>query len=352
VRTARRCLPVLFCAAALPAAAQGKDAYLFSAHAARAPVSINGILTEWDAPESVVFAAPPHPTDPNRENSVVVKAQWDWDKLYIAFRVYDTHLVARQVDDRSELWVDDGVELYVSVAPHRAPAEYLGPTEYQFWVNVNGASSSTRGFETARLDFDWQNKDTAWHCDFFSAVRLQGTLNRNEDTDTGYTVELGLPWAAMGYRPRSQDTLLVNFSIEDRDSAEWRRWFDWCELTESFAQPAGWGQMVLEGVPPGPVPAPEPLLNRRALFALIAVALALVLGFLPATMRLTRRRQTDKPVLSLYPKSPQQRTLVERALDIIRTEFDSGMKTADVAARAGSSGNTSPRPGSTGPPSF
>src|SRR5207244_1191515 len=96
-------------------------------------------------------------------------------------------------------------------------------------------------------------KDAGWDAIWLSAVRLQGTLNANADTDGGYTVEIAIPCAQIGVTPVSVMLLLIELAVNNSDpgSTPSSDHFDWAGIApNSYAQPALWKRVQLTDVPP------------------------------------------------------------------------------------------------------
>src|SRR2546428_13650449 len=81
----------------------------------------------------------------------------------------------------------------------------MQPDDYQFLVNLNNAQGDLRGTGAG--------KDAGWNAIWQSAVRLQGTLNANADTDGGYTVQIAIPWAQIGVIPLSGIGLAIELAV-------------------------------------------------------------------------------------------------------------------------------------------
>jgi hypothetical protein len=114
----------------------------------------------------------------------------------------------------------------------------MQPDDYQFVVNLNNAQGDLRGTGTG--------KNAAWNGTWQSAVRFQGTLNANADTDSGYTVEIAIPWAQIGVTPVSGMSLGIDLAVNDRDATSFD-YFDWAGIApKAYAQPSLWRPVRLE----------------------------------------------------------------------------------------------------------
>ncbi len=198
-----------------------------------------------------------------------------------AFVITDTELLGSRVSDDGELWLDDAVEVFID-AKHNAAAVgemseeqylreggrlwgryrvFLQDDDFHFIVNVRNTIATCRG---KGLDF----ADSSWDADIPYSVLVHGTINVNTDVDEGYAVEMGIPWKAIGVKPRSRMVLGADFAIEDVDP-EKRFPSDWCELAH-FTQPHKFGHIVLEGGPDISVPQ-----TKKALWIVSGVLVAI-----------------------------------------------------------------------------
>ncbi len=320
-------------------AVEGPRPAALTVRAAAEPISVNGILTEWDDAASICVY-PTHQA-PYSDNEAVVKALWDYEKLYLAYRVTDKSLRARRTANDRPVWRDDCVEVYLSVRPHDAPAFHLGSDEYQFLVSINGTVGTVRGRSSPAKGVrpQYVYRDLRWDADFLSAVKLDGMLNDDAGADGGYVVEMAIPWSAIGYAPRAGDTLLADFCIEDAD--EGKRTvasFDWAQLM-TFAVPYRWGQIVLEGRPHDYLLAMARA-RRERFSAAIAILLIVGLGGTAAGVAVTRRPSPAAAkavvpetleVVAAREETPT-RTLARKAVEILRKRYAEELKLADVAA--------------------
>ena len=203
---------------------------------AGAPITLDGLLGEWSGSDAASFSG--------SSSSASAALLWDDTNLYVAFQVNDTRLNATQTArDAGTLYLDDSIEIYLDTGNDRASA--MQPDDYQLLVNLNNAQGDLRGTGTG--------KDAAWNAVWQSVVRLQGTLNNDGDTDSGYTVEIAIPWAQLGVTPTSGMVLGLDLAVDDSDptSPTTYETFDWAGLAPNpYAQPSLWKQVQLVGTPP------------------------------------------------------------------------------------------------------
>ncbi|MBA3704644.1 MAG: helix-turn-helix domain-containing protein [Bacteroidetes bacterium] len=209
------------------------------------PVSVNGILSEWD---SLKFISLKGNFYKGISNHVEIKVLWDSLKLYVAFKVYDKQLNALQIENKGNIWDDDCIEVYLSTNPKYAPVDFLSKNEFQYVVNVNGSFATIRGKKNIdTISNNYENRDFEWKTEALTAVSKEGTINNNKDTDNFYIVEIGIYWSSLQYTPHPGDTLLADFCNHDKDSNTLiSPYLDWA-LLSIFAQPNKWNKIILTG---------------------------------------------------------------------------------------------------------
>src|SRR3990167_3742556 len=108
---------------------------------------------------------------------------WDNSNLYVAAEVTDIQLNANVLTRDGSLWNDDSIELLFDTLSNKGAS--LQADDYKFFANLRNIQHDSRG------------GSASYNTNFTSAVRLQGTLNQSNDLDTGYTMEIKIPWSAM-----------------------------------------------------------------------------------------------------------------------------------------------------------
>ena len=194
---------------------------------------IDGLNDDWAEMSDVSFE-----DDSGRgsaDNTADVKAAWDDNYLYFAFEVVDTNLQAVETVRDGAISHDDVVEIYIDTL--NDDGSLMQIDDYHFLVNLNNAVADQKGTGSG--------KDINWDCGIVSAVTMDGTLGDASDIDTGYFVELAIPWSEIGETPLKGSVIGLDLAIGDRDSiTDGYQYFDWSDLT-SFAYPDGWGDAVL-----------------------------------------------------------------------------------------------------------
>jgi hypothetical protein len=150
---------------------------------------------------------------------------WSDTHLYVAFRCEEPFVEARQTERDSIVFLENDLELFIDGgdcyyelevnaantvyevffiwkdAYHRGGRFDLpefdvhGPNAYTFGGDYDRSGATfwkgthPRGIRWAFTDYDLPGLQTA--------VRVQGTLNDNTDIDTGWTLEIAIPWASL-----------------------------------------------------------------------------------------------------------------------------------------------------------
>lgn len=175
--------------------------------------TIDGRPDDWPAGPTTPFGVPQHPpADANR-----VSVQWGWDEqfLYALYRVRDQHLT--RVAGGPRIYFNDAVELYVDAqADSRA---HMDVNDYQFLVDLTGELIIFKGDQhlLSRGDSVPKEIGSATLLVKVGATRV-GTLNQGSDRDSGYVVEVAVPWAGLGREARAGLRVRLDACCEDMDS--------------------------------------------------------------------------------------------------------------------------------------
>ncbi|MGQ9596472.1 MAG: carbohydrate-binding family 9-like protein [Thermoproteota archaeon] len=162
---------------------------------------------------------------------------WDEENLYIGFWVEEPLVVATFTERDSPIYDDNDVELFITSrdAYYEFEINALG-TIYEvlfIWEDAYEKAGYAKLPEFQRdgpkvrqfpgvgfKDHPRGSRLGFWNWDLpglRSAVYVDGTLNKNQDRDRGWTVELALPWKGMKALVMSD-----NRSLPPRDGDIWR----------------------------------------------------------------------------------------------------------------------------------
>ncbi len=176
------------------------------------PVEIDGDLTKavWQAAAwtddfvDIVGEGGPVPRFRTR-----AKILWDNQYLYIAAEIQEPHVWATLTERDSVLFYDNDFEVFIDPD---------GDNHLYYELEIN-ALNTVWDLLLVKPYRDGGPAINGWDiAGLKTAVRVQGTLNDPSDEDTGWTVELALPWAALKEcagrpaPPADGDQWRVNFS--------------------------------------------------------------------------------------------------------------------------------------------
>ena len=205
------------------------------AYRAATPPVIDGDISEFLDADSVMFCRDDAP-DVDFAASYVL---WDEDYFYVAFKVGNRNLRARQTarDTMALLW-DDLVEVLVDCDNDKA--DKFQKDDICYHVNVLGTIRDDRGLTP---DGDY---DLSWDGELVFGAKYAGTLNDSTDVDEGLTCEMAIPWSEINREPKAGLTMGIDFCHNDRSDVDNSyRYYDWCDL-KLFHVPSGYGEVILK----------------------------------------------------------------------------------------------------------
>lgn len=147
---------------------------------------------------------------------------WDDTNLYVAFHVTDDNVLDPSTERDNHLWEHDAVE--VMIDPNGDGNNY-----YEFQVSPRNQRFDTR-YDHAR------DPGPVGHADYNpetrSGVNVTGTVGNADDTDTGYDVELVIPWTAISdglahTPPQAGDQVRLNLFVMDEPKTGGQRSAAW-----------------------------------------------------------------------------------------------------------------------------
>ena len=178
---------------------------------AATPPAIDGRLDDaaWrEAPWTDDFADMADPASSPGPRTRV-KMTWDEANLYIAADIAETRLWAEMTQHDSPLYLENAFEFFID--PDGDNHEY-----YEFEIN---ALNTTWDLLLPRPYRDGGRGISNWEiAGLRSAVHLDGTLNNPSDTDRGWSIEIAVPWKALGELarrdapPRAGEQWRMNFT--------------------------------------------------------------------------------------------------------------------------------------------
>ena len=146
------------------------------------PVKVDGVLDEavWGRAKATgAFVE----TMSGGEAAVKTTAKFAYDdkNLYVAFESDDEDVWTSLKERDDKLWTQEAVELFIDAN---------GDGKDYVELQVNPAGAIFDSYLPA-----YRKNDNAWNSGMKAAVKVEGTLNKREDKDKGWTVEIAIPWA-------------------------------------------------------------------------------------------------------------------------------------------------------------
>jgi hypothetical protein len=198
---------------------------LYSARRVSSPPVIDGDISEFLRTDSIELLSP---TDTLGNYYFL----WDDSALYIAAEVSDEYLNSNESRDGS-LWDDDSIELFFDTLHNVGSSR--GMDDYKFFVNLLNVQRDSQGVT-----------GKSWDMSFDSDVLYSGSLNDNSDIDSGYFIEIAIPWSAWGVSvPSKGDVWGFDLSMNDEGAGNSREYVAWANVDDgTMNNPAGWGDLV------------------------------------------------------------------------------------------------------------
>jgi hypothetical protein len=153
------------------------------------------------------------------------KLLWDDASLYVGFEVKDKTIEGGFKKDAKDphLWTKDTVEIMVDPDGDGDNKDY-----YEIQVSPQNLvfDSQFDSYNTPKTDPDGPFGHQEWSAKLKSAVTLQGTLDKNDDQDTGYVIEIAIPWKsfakAQKVPPDLGQTWRINlYAMENNGGQAW-----------------------------------------------------------------------------------------------------------------------------------
>ncbi len=152
-------------------------------------------------------------------NAVLFNSGWNEDSIYFRFDVKDAQLntapsgywdLFQAKNFLEVLWTSDCIELGFDLQHDRK--EWKDTGDYEFLVNINGKKAGNQ----------WDIQDSIynhWGNTARTDVQLKGTVNQNEDIDSGYVITMAIPWSEMKFTPVASQLIGFDVQLYDKDAA-------------------------------------------------------------------------------------------------------------------------------------
>jgi AraC-like DNA-binding protein len=150
-------------------------------------------------------------------NTVRFSSTWNEDSLYFRFRVNDAQLdyatpsswdffKARKY--LKVLWTSDCLELGFDLLHDHT--EWKHADDFELLADIKGDRAGNQ----------WDVQDSLynhWGREARISVTAQGSINNNQDMDTGYTLVMAIPWSAMKFIPHGGQSIGFDVQLYDKD---------------------------------------------------------------------------------------------------------------------------------------
>lgn len=197
---------------------------------------------------------------PRSRNEITVRSCWNKQFLFFALQVKDKHLFAeiKSRTDKPRIHMNDGIELYIDTQ-NDSPLK-MDINDYQFIVDVLGESVVFRGDRKQILiDTVAVPKDFDQNVLFHSKAKYWGKINNLDNIDSSYTIEMKIPFAAIGIEAKTEKVMKLDICVNDVDyfakegtevdEISTNLWsFNWSGFSD-FGYPKYWKQAKLVGKP-------------------------------------------------------------------------------------------------------
>jgi len=296
---------------------------------------------------------------PLSKNSIEARICWDFNFLYFAFSVEDNHLYAEIPADASypEFHLNDAVEIYID--SKNDSRQRMDLNDYQFIVDIKNNTVVLKG-DRKYIESDTMAtpKDIGQNIFFEHAAVYTGTVNNDDGTDTGYIVEIAIPFMAIGTQPQTGKKFKLDLCIDDsdysfsnartlQDSAMLYFAFNWSGLND-FGYPEFWKPVILSGGPGWY----EKLTAKYEQYWLLFYSITLIVSIIILAFLYHRIRKLKRLPAANELKSSQSvvfkdvnevdqenlshnQKVLQFATRIIRTRYDETIRSEELAGEMG-----------------
>jgi len=170
------------------------------------------------------------------------RALWDDQYLYLAFKCADPDLIAKHTKRDAFVYEDDCAEAFISSGTD-------GSRYFEFEINPCNTVMDASVFPNEKGG--GEVVDYGWNCrGLKTATEVRGTLNSHRDRDTGWVLEMALPFSQIGRgrsSPRPGETWRANlYRVENTGQAEFLCWSPTMTDPPSFHVPDRFGYLCFE----------------------------------------------------------------------------------------------------------
>ena len=222
-------------------------------------INIDGKLNDWDVYGSTTFADtaqvvhtpeefsfeltydgldPSTVRPPKSRNSTTAKYCWNRHGLFFSFEVDDAHLMAEinKGNDNPEIFLNDGIEIYIDT--RNDSKTRMDINDYQFAVDIFPNYVVFKGDRKLQDSIKHSvPKEYGQNILFEAASAISGTIN-DPMADTGYVIEVKIPFEAIGIEPATGKLLKIDICTNDNDF--YLKAYDLSDLARVITRPYNW----------------------------------------------------------------------------------------------------------------
>jgi hypothetical protein len=169
-------------------------------------------------------AAAPAPgagqTAAQQSGTVAGRASWDANYLYLAFQIDDANLQGTNSAPLSQPQQDDSVAVYLQMGQGEQRPASSNANTHAMIVSAAGGFTFLSGTGPNGALAPRPLTDLLKLRGVKYAVTLQGTLNRTDDRDQRFTVEMAIPWDLIGLSAPPQAGLTLGYNVVARSRGD------------------------------------------------------------------------------------------------------------------------------------
>ena len=219
-----------------------RDVPRYEVKRAAGKIVVDGRLDDaaWKGAGLIAFQFP-WEQQTGAKQKTVARLLWDEDFLYVGYDCEDTDIVAHYLNRDDPTYKDDAVEIFIN--PDPSQKFYYGmemnarATLYDYFFAWPQLLISRVNFEGVQL-----------------ATHIRGTLNQTGDKDTGWTLEVAIPWKnfvelSKVLPPKPGTVWTANLNRWDGTEPDRRlsQWSNSAMPTPNPHNPAKFGELVFVG---------------------------------------------------------------------------------------------------------
>ncbi|MEO8702539.1 MAG: sugar-binding protein [Kofleriaceae bacterium] len=153
---------------------------------AQGAITVDGIANDpgWAGAVQSELATAEGGSDPI--GKATARMVWDDEFLYVTVAITDTDIVSPYKQQDDPLWKGDCVELFIDADGNRRG--YVELQANPLGITFDSWFAETRGAKPG---------DEAWDSHMVAAAKLRGSTDGGDSGDSGWDIELAIPWAAV-----------------------------------------------------------------------------------------------------------------------------------------------------------